>query len=268
LVEVEPGFSVPRYIVTVELDPFESAERFFRRLPEWLDLTGKRVLDVGCGRGELCILMAQLDAAEVVGVELSEQGAELARATLRRADGDLPVEFRSYGGDLHELGAERFDAVVSKDSFEHYGAYPGSPTADEMVRDMASLLVDGGLLVIGFGPLWKAPYGGHIDTKMPWAHLIFPEEVIFDEFRRARPPGKTARTFEEGTGVNRMTLRRFRSIMADSGLECLSVATNVSDNPAVKVMRRVARVPGLEEYFTHNAFGVWRRPQGWRPASR
>jgi 2-polyprenyl-3-methyl-5-hydroxy-6-metoxy-1,4-benzoquinol methylase len=268
LVEVEPGLTVPRYLVATPFDQAESAERYFRRLPDWLDLTGKRALDVGCGQGELCILMAKRGASRVVGVDLTEQGTELARVTLRKAGEGLPVELRTYGGDLRELGDERFDVVVSKDSFEHYGAYPGSPDADGMVRDMANLLVVGGLLVIGFGPLWKSPFGGHIDTKVPWAHLVFPEEVIFDEFRRVRPPGKTARTFEEGVGVNRMSLARFRRIMADSGLECLSIQTNMSDNPKVKVMREIARIPVLEEYFTHNVFGIWRRPPEWQPDPR
>jgi len=54
---------------------------------------------------------------------------------------------------------------------------------------MKQYLKQDGLLVIGFSPLWKAPYGGHIRfmTKLPWAHLIFPEEVIMAERRRFRP---------------------------------------------------------------------------------
>ncbi len=132
-----------------------------------------------------------------------------------------------------------------------------------MVRDMAERLVDGGLLAIGFGPLWKAPYGGHIDVRVPWVHLVFPEEVIFDEFRRTRPPGYTARTFEEGTGVNRMTLARFRAVMEASGLEQRRLDTNVGTSRAFKGMRAIQRVPGLREYGTQNAYGIWRRPAGW-----
>jgi SAM-dependent methyltransferase len=259
LVELEPGLSVPRYMTEHSIEPFESSRRFFRRLPDWVDVRGRRVLDVGAGTGYLCIAMGRAGAQEVIGVEVTELSCEIARANLRKLDPGLPVEFTSTGGDLKTLGDERFDVVVSKDSFEHYGALPGSPSATEMVQDMALLLNRGGLLVIGFGPLWKAPYGGHIGTRMPWAHLLFPEEVIFDEFRRVRPPGKTARTFEEGVGINRMTLARFREIMAASGLECLSLETNKSDHPAVKVMSKLASIPVLEEYLTNNVYGVWRR---------
>jgi 2-polyprenyl-3-methyl-5-hydroxy-6-metoxy-1,4-benzoquinol methylase len=258
LVEVEPGVHIPRYQTMPSVDPTESSRRFFARLPESFDLRGKRVLDVGCGSGDLCIAMAQLGARAVVGVEVTEP--RYAWATLHNTDPDLPVEFFGSGGDLKSLDLEPFDVVVSKDSFEHYGAQPGSPAAAEMVRDMAHLLVPGGLLVIGFGPTWKAPFGGHINTKMPYAQLLFPEEVIFDEFRRSRPPGKTARTFEEGVGINRMTLARFRQIMAASGLECVWMGTNRGDHPAYKVMRTLAHVPGLTEYMTQNIYGIWRVP--------
>jgi 2-polyprenyl-3-methyl-5-hydroxy-6-metoxy-1,4-benzoquinol methylase len=265
LVEVEPGVYVPRYLTMHSVDPDQSSGRFFARLPEWFDLSGKRALDVGCGTGALCIAMAQRGAREVVGVEVDDP--LIARATLKKVDPDLPVRFLDSGGDLKTLDLEPFDVVVSKDSFEHYGAMPNSPDAAEMVDDMANLLVDGGVLVIGFGPTWKAPSGGHINTKMPWAHLIFPEEVIFDEFRRSRPPGKTARTFEEGPGVNRMTVARFGRIMGASGLECLWMGTNRGDHPAYKGMRALAKMPGLKEYMTQNIYGIWRvHREGETPA--
>lgn len=256
LIEVEPGFWVPRYQTEHAVDPFVSAKRYLSRMPDWFDIRGKRVLDVGCGSGHLCIEMARRGAKVVVGIEVTEDGCEIARATLRKLDPELPIDYRCTGGDLNRLGGEQFDVVVSKDSFEHYGALPGSPSASDMVRDMGQRLDGEGYLAIGFGPPWKAPYGGHIDTKLPWAHLLFPEDVIFDEFRRVRQSA-TARTFEEGTGVNRMTLSRFKEIMAGSGLTCLSFATNVSDRPAAKVMRGLARVPPLKEYFTNNIYSVW-----------
>lgn len=164
-------------------------------------------------------------------------------------------------GDLRELGGERVDVVVYKDSFEHYGAIEGTPSAERMVEDMGlRSLTDGGLLTIGFGPLWKAPFGGHIDVRLPWAHLIFPQEVVFDEFRRVRPPGKTARTFEQGAGVNRMTLERFLRVMRGSGLDLVAMDTNVSRNRFVSPLRVLARYPPLREYCTQNVYGVWRLP--------
>jgi hypothetical protein len=40
------------------------------------------------------------------------------------------------------------------------------------------------------------------------------------------------------------------------------MGTNRSDNRAVKVMRVLARVPGLEEYMTQNIYSIWRVARG------
>lgn len=266
-VEVEPGVTVPRYLVSDPEFARGEALAFLNRLPEELDVEGKSVLDVGCGTGELCLELAQRGASRVLGIDLGD-AVKLAIAERHEERSPLPVEFRRYEGDLRELDDERFDVVVSKDCFEHYGAIPGSPSAEQMVIDMGDRLTDGGLLAIGFGPLWKAPFGGHIGVRLPWAHLIFPEEIVFDEFRRARPPGKTARTFEEGALVNRMTLERFRRLTRDSGLQLVGMRTNVSQNPVVGGLRVLARFPPFEEYCTQNVYGIWRRPEGWSSASR
>ena len=76
-----------------------------------------------------------------------------------------------------DLGHDKFDIVLSKDSFEHYN------DPENQIFTMQQYLKEEGILVIGFGPLWKSPYGGHISwmTKFPWAHLIFPESVIMAE---------------------------------------------------------------------------------------
>ncbi len=266
LVEVEGGVLVPRFELMYGDLAVAEAATWFERFPRWLDVTGKDVLDVGCGPGELCLEAARRGARRVVGVEVEPERIKLGNINAQKAGGDLPVDLRLYGGDLEELGSERFDLVLSKDSFEHYGALPGTPSAEQMVTAMGRRLHVGGLLLIGFGPLWKAPYGGHIDVKLPWAHLVFPESVIFDEFRRVRPSGKTAQTFEEGVGVNRMTLGRFRRLMEGSGLELLHLAYNVTQNRMARPMNGLRRLPGAEEYFTQNAYGVWRRPSDWAPS--
>jgi hypothetical protein len=111
---------------------------------------------------------------------------------------------------------------------------------------------------VGFSPPWKAPYGGGGDTRLPWAHLLFPESLIFEEYRRVRS-GNRARRFED-IGFNKITVARFRQAMSESGLECLSLRTNVSESRAIKAMRALALIPPLEEYLTENVYGVWRRP--------
>lgn len=75
---------------------------------------GDRVLDLGCGWGAFAIYAAERYGAEVVGVTVSGEQAELA---YRRAQG-LPVEIRLQ--DYREVD-EPFDHVVSLGMFEHVG---------------------------------------------------------------------------------------------------------------------------------------------------
>lgn len=75
---------------------------------------GERVLDIGCGWGSFAEFAAQRYAAQVVGITISREQAELAR---RRCQG-LPVEIRLQ--DYRDLN-EPFDHIVSLGMFEHVG---------------------------------------------------------------------------------------------------------------------------------------------------
>jgi 2-polyprenyl-3-methyl-5-hydroxy-6-metoxy-1,4-benzoquinol methylase len=258
-VEISPGSTFPRYLVEYGQAAPRQAATFLDRVRPWVDVRDRSVLDVGCGAGAVCLEAARRGARRVLGVDVAADAIRYARSMLAAENRPWPVEYLAYGGDPEELDEERFDVVISKDAMTYYGTRPGSPDAEAMVHRMARRLSDGGLLAMRAGPLWKAPYGGRLDSWLPWAHLVFPEPIIFERYRLDRRSTKTATTFEEGLGVNRMTLDRLRGIMRRSGLECLQFATNVSDHPAVKVMRGLARLPWLEEYCTQNAYGVWRR---------
>lgn len=88
-------------------------------LLSWLpqDLTGRRLLDAGCGTGALAI-EAALRGADVVAIDLSPKLVELAR---NRAPSSLTtgsLDFRS--GDMLDAALGRFDHVVAMDSVIHY----------------------------------------------------------------------------------------------------------------------------------------------------
>ena len=74
---------------------------------------GSQVLEIGCGTGELAMLLLERDC-QVLGFDLSQGMLSVARQ--RIADGGLEDRFlvRKMGVDgMDELPAGRFDAVVS-----------------------------------------------------------------------------------------------------------------------------------------------------------
>jgi cyclopropane-fatty-acyl-phospholipid synthase len=75
---------------------------------------GDRVLDIGCGWGSFAEFAARNYGAEVVGITISREQAELAQV---RCSG-LPVEIRLQ--DYRDL-QETFDHIVSLGMFEHVG---------------------------------------------------------------------------------------------------------------------------------------------------
>ena len=102
----------------------------FNVILSWLpdDLTGKQVLDAGCGTGTFSIECARR-GAEVVAIDLSP-------GLVKLAEDRMPVELKGRvefrDGDM--LGAEkgRFDYVVAIDSVIHY-------RSDDMVKAISQL---------------------------------------------------------------------------------------------------------------------------------
>ena len=263
--EVKPGITIPRFVVEWSRSGPEEARTFLERLPS-IELEGRSVLIVGRGASDLGIEVARRGARRVLVLDMTSRRMMLSQLRLEEEGApELPLELRPFGGGLVELGEERFDVVLAAEAFRRYGVERSSRHLEELVEEMSSHLTDEGLLGVGFSPPWKAPYGGSTDSRLPWAHLLFPESVIFEEFRRVRD-GNRARTFDD-IGINRITVARFRQAMSKSGLECLSFETNVSKSRAVAAMRVLSRLEHLEEYFTQNVYGVWSRSRSSSPAN-
>lgn len=113
-------------------------ERFFRAAGIE---AGLRVLDVGCGAGDVTFLVAEIvgEAGEVIGVDRS--AAALARAETRVAERSLGnVAFRE--GDLAAVTFDQpFDAVVGRYVLQ----FQDDPAA--LLRRLASHVRPGGLFV-------------------------------------------------------------------------------------------------------------------------
>jgi magnesium-protoporphyrin O-methyltransferase len=96
-------------------------DRMRATLLDWLpaDLSGRRVLDAGCGTGALAV-QAALRGAEVVAIDISPTLVKLAS---ERLPGDLGVgSIRFLVGDMLDRNLGRFDHVVAMDSLIHYRA--------------------------------------------------------------------------------------------------------------------------------------------------
>jgi SAM-dependent methyltransferase len=117
----------------------ESGEALVKRLGI---TNGLRVLDVGCGDGTTALPAAQL-GADVLGVDIA---SNLVAAGNERAQGLGLANCRFQVGDasdLHELGDESFDLVVSI-----FGAM-FAPRPFDVARELVRVTRSGGRIVMG-----------------------------------------------------------------------------------------------------------------------
>lgn len=130
-----------------------------RRVVEALDLCpGQRVLDIGCGRGEI-LLHALSIGLRVVGIDYSQAAVELAAETLRRgkrAAADTQGWVLKADCKALPFQANSFDRVAMVDVVEHL--YPGELRV--ALREARRVLKPGGLLLVHTTPnRWYAECG-------------------------------------------------------------------------------------------------------------
>lgn len=171
----------------------------------WDELAGKVVIDFGCGTGAESVEIARRGAARVIGLDIRERVLDQARVAARKAGVADRCVFTSQTD-------ERADIVMSMDAFEHF-----DDPAGILVR-MERLVKEGGKVLIEFGPPWYHPLGGHLFSVFPWAHLIFSERALIRWRSDFRSDGATRFSEIEG-GLNQMTLRRFKQLVAASPFE-------------------------------------------------
>ena len=150
---------------TNDNETLEQAQRNkLRLLAAKLNLKpGLKILDIGCGWGDLALYLARLEDVEIVGVTLSKEQFELANARARDAGLEARVRFELK--DYREV-EDRFDRIVSVGMFEHVGVHHYG----EFFGKINELMDDDGLTLIhSIGHM--SPPG----TASPWMRkYIFP----------------------------------------------------------------------------------------------
>jgi len=168
----------------------KDAEQFFRRLGV---TPGTRLLDVGCGAGQLALIAARA-GAQVTGCDIATNWIEKARA--RAAAEGLQVTFEEGDAESLPYADAQFDAVISL-----IGAM-FAPRPDRVAAELTRVCRPGGMIAManwtpaGFiGQMFKAIARHIAPSGMPSPVLWGDEATVRDRLREGIADLKCALRF-------------------------------------------------------------------------
>ncbi len=196
---------LPRQDCAADVDGDSRLEvHFGSELMDRLD--GKTIIDFGCGDGREAVAMAvAVPDCRVIGLDIQQKHLDHARQRAIRAG----VEDRCHFARQTD---ERADLIISFDAFEHFSDPLG------ILETMSNMLKPTGEVLVSFGPTWLHPYGGHLFSVFPWAHLVFSENSLIRWRSRFRSDG--AETFGDvDGGLNQIRIAEFERLVESSSLK-------------------------------------------------
>jgi SAM-dependent methyltransferase len=220
---------------------------------------GKTVLEIGCGPGNRSIEAAAHGAVRVVGLDPSDVNFSVGLEILAK----MPIAWRDrvtfFKGTLDTLPPEKFDVIISENSFEHV------LNVAELLEEVRNRLNAGGRLYLGFGPLYHAPEGDHGWLRevlpgrryfwWPWGHLLM-EEFAFRKLSKLHGKAVAQTRNWLYLDLNQHTLAEYETMFRNSGLRMAYFKTNHVRSLKAHLFSAFGKIPGLSKYFTLNIFTI------------
>ena len=222
--------------------------KFWKRLGGKPQFTDRSILDFGCGHGSLCVDIASSGAKKVVGIDLNNNLINFANRNLKEnfSKFNKIISFEKKDILYDDLN-QKFDIIVSKDTFEHTNRLP------EVLEKFYGLLNSNGKAYIGFGPLYNFYNGDHGRTqlKIPWLHVILPDQLIISRFNKKN--NLKIKKIEE-LGLSKYSFKDYTKIFNNSKFKLNFFITNQSDNKFSVIFNFLSKFSFFKEYCTYNIY--------------
>ena len=185
------------------------------------DVSGKRVLDLGCGAGQLAHHLAQSGAAEVIGVDVSERMLAIAAADYAHPR----VTYLRQPIEQADFPADRFELVVSSLAFHYVEDYA------RLMRNIAHWLTPGGVLVFSTEhPIYLA-----VDPEAGWARDADGRRLHWALDNYSEEGLREQRWFVDGVRKYHRTISTLVNGIVDAGL---TVERLVEPTPSDETLRQ------------------------------
>ncbi|MBI3448868.1 MAG: class I SAM-dependent methyltransferase [Acidobacteria bacterium] len=166
--EVNPDLLDPEAVATCPTTP-----ETLHALALLGDLRGKRLLEIGCGHGELTSWLA-LHGAKVTTRDISPRMVEIARRVARRLGVETSITFDEGPGETLPYSDAAFDVVFGHDVLHHMDL----PRASSEIR---RVLAPGGRAVFA-EPLGHNPVLNHYRDASPETRTPDEKPLLFADF--------------------------------------------------------------------------------------
>ncbi|MEU6265478.1 class I SAM-dependent methyltransferase [Saccharopolyspora shandongensis] len=195
-----------------------------------VDLTGVRVLDLGCGEGFITRAVAVRGAA-VVGIDPTAGLIVHARAAEDAAPTGARYEVDD-GSTLSTVADESVDWVTAGLSLNNI------PDLEAAVRSIQRVLVPGGGLLFTIPhPCFEAPHGTWVERTDGTSRRVIGDYLVEGFWRAANPQGVRR------AGNQHRMLSRYLTVLIDQGFMLDMVAEPAADQRVVAEQPRRAGFP-------------------------
>ncbi|MCU6712127.1 class I SAM-dependent methyltransferase [Paenibacillus sp. J5C_2022] len=166
------------------------------------DLSGKRVLDLGCGYGWHCRYAREQQAQSVTGIDLSEKMLERAREMTN----DSNITYRRLAIEDIDFAEEEFDVVISSLAIHYIESF------DVICRQIHHCLASGGSFIFSVEhPIFTAVaaqdwYYGPSGEKLHWP---------VDDYHQEGP--RQARFLDDDVTKYHRSVATYMNVLIESG---------------------------------------------------
>jgi 2-polyprenyl-3-methyl-5-hydroxy-6-metoxy-1,4-benzoquinol methylase len=250
---------------------FDSSAQLFAKYPHW-DITGKTVLEIGCGTGGRAAYLATAGACRVVAIDINREEIEVANRFCSALYPQIAgrVEYLTSAENT-PLDVGQFDVVLLVDAMEHVVSPPN------MMQLAYEYTSPGGQFY--FSSIgWYHHQGSHTGI-LPFANVLFSDETILNVMRWwvSRPEYVPGRFDSDppierwcglynlrdrpGEHLNKITIREMKKLVKHSRFSTahLHVIGFGQKHPIFRLLAPLRNIPLIQEVCHSVAIAECRR---------
>lgn len=180
-------------------------------------IKGKVILDLGCFTGGRSVAWQEIyQPSGVYGIDIDDSYIEAARRFAESKN--IDAKFDCAFGEYLPYQADKFDAILSWDVFEHV------QDLNKVMEECKRVLKPGGKLLVAF-PSFYNPIEHHLSavTRTPFIHYIWKVEdlvAVYNEIIKERGEWYARGALEDcekGNTINGTSKMKFRQIIKGQG---------------------------------------------------